>query len=100
MEIHQSVADQFYKYAKQQCPNEACGLLVSSKSNEQIDEFIPLPNQSSNPRHEFEFEHKTFIQALHRIEDEKKNGLVSSILIRPLKPILLPLIFTIGFIQS
>jgi len=73
MLLKQSIARQFYEYAKKLYPNEACGLLVSSKKIGQIDEFIPIPNQSSNPLHAFEFEPKTFLQALQQIENEKKE---------------------------
>ncbi|TCS78464.1 Mov34/MPN/PAD-1 family protein [Tepidibacillus fermentans] len=73
MIIFQSVIDQFIQYAKEQYPNEACGILVSSLDDQQINEFIPIPNQSSNPIHEFEFEPSTIIKAFHRIEVEKKE---------------------------
>ncbi|MFV9511606.1 Mov34/MPN/PAD-1 family protein [Tepidibacillus sp. LV47] len=71
--IFQSVIDHFIQYAQEQYPNESCGILVSSLDDQHINEFIPIPNQSLNPGHEFEFEPSAFIQALYQIEGVKKE---------------------------
>ena len=52
---------------------EICGLLISSKSDNTIDEFIQIPNISPNAEHEFEFDPSTFIKVLYHIENEKKE---------------------------
>ena len=71
--ISKQVVDEFIQYATKNYPKEACGMLLRSVGGQTIEQFIPIPNASPNPIHEFEFEPKSFIRALHIIENEKKE---------------------------
>ncbi|KXG44231.1 M67 family metallopeptidase [Tepidibacillus infernus] len=68
--ILKETIDQFISYAREQEPNEACGILISSWNQELIDNFIPIPN-TTNQRDRFEFDAKVFILTLYQIEEKQ-----------------------------
>jgi [CysO sulfur-carrier protein]-S-L-cysteine hydrolase len=50
-------------------PNEACGLLISSKHDQTfIDTILPIKNVHPNPRHSFTFDPTDWITALYQLD--------------------------------
>lgn len=75
--INQAVLDDFIGYSMN-IQNEVCGLLVSSKNNGLIDQFVTIPNISNNPQHYFEFAPEVFVREYFDIN--KKNGKILGVI--------------------
>ncbi|WP_164779634.1 M67 family metallopeptidase [Paenibacillus kobensis] len=49
-------------------PNEACGLLISSRSSLAVERFIPIPNRHPQPRHSFSFDPMAWTSAIYELD--------------------------------
>lgn len=78
--INEKIVKHFSSYASSLIPNEACGMLVSFNDSKIIDTFIPIPNNSTNAKYEFNFEPSSFIPMLYKIDKQGGNwvGLIHS----------------------
>jgi len=78
--IKEQIVRDFSSYAISLIPNEACGMLVSFNDSKIIDTFIPIPNNSTNTKYEFNLEPSSFIPMLYKIDKLGGNwvGLIHS----------------------